>query len=49
MPESILKSDTWRTSNMGEDRKEEFDRDEKLQETVKEETAGEKEEQKKEA
>ena len=49
MPESILKSDTWRTSNMGEDRKEEFDRDEKLQETVKEETAGEKEGQEKEA
>lgn len=34
---------------MGEDRKEEFDRDEKLQETVKEETAGEKEGQEKEA
>ena len=38
MPERILKSDTWRASNMGEDRKEEFDREENLRETVKEET-----------
>lgn len=45
MPESILKSDTWRARNMGEDRKEEFDREENLRETVKEETGEEKESQ----
>ena len=33
MPERILKSDTWRASNNGEDRKEEFDREENLKET----------------
>ena len=49
MPESILKSDTWRARNMGEDRKEEFDREENLRETVKEETGEEKESQENEA
>ena len=43
MPERILKSDTWRASNMGEDRKEEFDREENLRETAIEGTGEEKE------
>ena len=43
MPERILKSDTWRASNMGEDRKEEFDREENLKETDIEGTGEEKE------
>ena len=49
MPLSICESDTWRARNMGEDRKEEFDREENLRETVKEETGEEKESQENEA
>ena len=48
MPARILKSDTWRASNMGEDRKKEFDREENLKETAIEEVAGETEGQEKE-
>lgn len=48
MPARILKSDTWRASNMGEDRKKEFDREENLKETAIEEAAGETEGQEKE-